>query len=65
MMSGQEYADEYATRVKAEIERGDRPRNPSVVILDDDSITTLEAKTTRLVPATIYSRLLAGRATAA
>lgn len=35
------------------------------IILDDDSITTLEAKTTRLVPATIYSRLLAGRATAA
>jgi hypothetical protein len=35
------------------------------IILDDDSITNLEAKTTRLVPATVYSRLLAGRATAA
>ena len=35
------------------------------IILDDDSITNLEAKTTRLAPATIYSRLLAGRATAA
>jgi hypothetical protein len=35
------------------------------IILDDDSITSLETKTTRLVPATVYSRLLAGRATAA
>jgi hypothetical protein len=35
------------------------------VILDDDSIPNLEAKATRLVPATVYSRLLAGRATAA
>ena len=35
------------------------------IILDDDSVTNLEAKTTRLVPATLYSRALAGRATAA
>ena len=35
------------------------------IILDDDSVTNLEAKTTRLVPATLYSRMLAGRATAA
>ena len=35
------------------------------VILDDDSVTNLEAKTMRLVPATLYSRVLAGRATAA
>ena len=35
------------------------------IILDDDSITTLEARATRLVPATVYSRRLAGRATAA
>ena len=35
------------------------------IILDDDSITNLEAKATRLVPATVYSRLLAARATAA
>lgn len=35
------------------------------IILDDDSVTTLEARTTRLVPATLYSRMLAGRATAA
>jgi hypothetical protein len=35
------------------------------VILDDDSLTNLEARTTCLVPATLYSRLLAGSATAA
>ena len=35
------------------------------IILDDDSITNLETKAARLVPATVYSRLLAGRATAA
>ena len=29
------------------------------VILDDDSVTTLEARMVRLVPATVYSRLLA------
>jgi hypothetical protein len=34
------------------------------IILDDDSIMNLEARTTRLVPATIYSRMLA-KATAA
>jgi hypothetical protein len=35
------------------------------IILDGDSVINLEAKTMRLVPATLYSRLLAGRATAA
>jgi hypothetical protein len=35
------------------------------IILDDDSMTNLEARTTRLVPATLYSRLLAARDTAA
>ena len=35
------------------------------IILDDDSISNLEAKTARLVPATVYSRVLAGGATAA
>ena len=35
------------------------------IILDDDSMTTLQARTTCLVPATLYSRLLANRATAA
>jgi hypothetical protein len=34
------------------------------VILDDDSVTNLEMRAARLVPATLYSRLLA-RATAA
>ena len=31
------------------------------IILDDDSMTSLASKVERLVPATIYSRLLAGR----
>ena len=35
------------------------------IILDDDSLPNLEAKTARLVPATIYSRVLAGGATPA
>ena len=35
------------------------------IILDDDSVTNLEARARRLVPATIYSRLLAARASAA
>jgi hypothetical protein len=28
------------------------------IILDDDSMTNLEARATRLVPATVYSRML-------
>ncbi|HEX3701752.1 MAG TPA: hypothetical protein VHU82_00380 [Vicinamibacterales bacterium] len=35
------------------------------VILDDDSVVNLEARAARLVPATVYSRLLAGRPNAA
>ena len=35
------------------------------VIIDDDSMTNLEARAACLVPATLYSRMLAGRATAA
>lgn len=35
------------------------------IILDDDSMSSLEWKVARLVPATIYSRLLAARAPAA
>jgi hypothetical protein len=35
------------------------------IILDDDSVNNLEARTACLVPATLYSRMLAGRATAA
>ena len=48
-------------RYSAEIVLGPGDR----VILDDDSVTNLEARTTSLVPATLYSRMLAGRATAA
>ena len=29
------------------------------IILDDDSVNNLEARATRLVPATLYSRMLA------
>jgi hypothetical protein len=36
------------------------------IILDDDSLTSLQAKVTRLAPATLYSRMLAaGRSEAA
>jgi hypothetical protein len=50
-----------ARRYSAEIilAPGDR------IILDDDSLTNLETRTTCLVPATLYSRMLAGPATAA
>jgi len=35
------------------------------IILDDDSLTNLEARAARLVPATVYSRRLAGPIAAA
>ena len=35
------------------------------IILDDDSLLNLEARAECLVPATVYSRMLAGKATAA
>jgi hypothetical protein len=41
-------------RYSAEIMLGPEDR----VILDDDSVTTLEARAARLVPATLYSRRL-------
>ncbi len=50
-----------ARRYSAEIMLGPDDR----IILDDDSVTNLEAKTTRLVPATLYSRMLAAGPTAA
>lgn len=31
------------------------------IILDDDSMTSLQAKVARLAPATVYSRVLAAR----
>jgi hypothetical protein len=48
-------------RFSAEIclAQGDR------IILDGDSVINLEARAARLVPATVYSRMLAGRASAA
>jgi hypothetical protein len=42
-------------RYRAEIFLGPGDR----IILDDDSVTNLEARATRLVPATVYSRMLA------
>jgi len=42
-------------RYSAEILLGPGDR----IILDDDSVTNLETRATRLVPATIYSRMLA------
>ena len=47
-------------RYSAEILLGPGDR----IILDDDSVTNLTARTTRLVPATVYSRILAGRTAA-
>jgi hypothetical protein len=50
-----------ARRYSAEIllTAGDR------IILDDDSVSNLEARTNVLVPATLYSRALATKPTAA
>jgi hypothetical protein len=50
-----------ARRYSAEI----RIRADDRIILDDDSLTRLEARTTSLVPATLHSRMLAAGATAA
>ena len=49
-----------ARRYSAEILLGPGDR----IILDDDSMTNLETRTTRLVPATLHSRMLAGRTAA-
>ena len=35
------------------------------IIFDDDSVLNLEARTNRVVPATVYSRVLAARPAAA
>jgi hypothetical protein len=50
-----------ARRYSAEIMLGPNDR----IILDDDSVTNLEARTARLVPATLLSRTLAAKPTAA
>ena len=47
-----------ARRFSAEVVLGDDDR----IILDDDSLTSLQAKAARLAPATIYSRALAAKA---
>ena len=64
-IDGQRYAARYFEKQTARgsrrfscevtIEAGDR------IIVDDDSMTSLESKVERLAPATVYSRLLAGR----
>ena len=36
-----------------------------LIILDDDSMTSLESKVARLAPATVYSRVLAARSSVA
>jgi hypothetical protein len=50
-----------ARRYSAEITIGPGDR----IILDDDSMCNLEVRAGFLVPATLYSRVLAARATAA
>ena len=50
-----------ARRYSAEIVIGPNDR----IILDDDSVLNLEARANCLVPATVYSRALASRPTAA
>jgi hypothetical protein len=50
-----------ARRYTAEIIIGPGDR----IILDDDSVSNIEVRASFLVPATVYSRALAARATAA
>ena len=54
-----------ARRYSAEIVIGPGDRIGDRIILDDDSVSNLEARANCLVPATIYSRVLAARAPAA
>jgi len=53
--------DRGARRYSAEIMIGPGDR----IILDDDSVLNLETRANCLVPATVYSRTLAAKATAA
>jgi hypothetical protein len=50
-----------ARRYSAEIAIGPGDR----IILDDDSVSNLEVRANRLMPATVYSRALAAKPTAA
>ena len=68
-IEGQRYAARYYEQQTA---RGSRRFSCEVtidgtdrIIVDDDSITSLESKMERLAPATVYSRLLAGRTSVA
>lgn len=64
-IEGQRYVTRYfeqrttrgARRFSCEVLLGAADR----IILDDDSMMSLESKMARLVPATVYSRLLAAR----
>ncbi len=64
-IEGQRYVTHYfesktargAQRYSCEVLLGGGDR----IILDDDSMMSLESKMARLVPATVYSRLLAAR----
>lgn len=64
-IEGQQYVTRYyeqqtargARRYSCEVLLGAADR----IILDDDSMMSLESKMARLVPATVYSRLLAAR----
>jgi hypothetical protein len=64
-IEGQRYATRYfeqktargTWRYSCEVLLGAADR----IILDDDSMVSLESKMARLVPATVYSRLLAAR----
>jgi hypothetical protein len=64
-IEGQRYAARYYEQKTA---RGSRRFSCEVtidatdrIIVDDDTMTSLESKVERLAPATVYSRQLAGR----
>jgi hypothetical protein len=64
-IDGQRYAAQY---FEQETVRGSRRFSCEVtlnatdrIIVDDDSMTSLESKVARLAPVTIYSRVLAAR----
>jgi hypothetical protein len=68
-IEGQRYAVQY---FEQQTVRGSRRFSCEVmldatdrIILDDDSMDSLESKVERLAPATIYSRLLASRSSVA
>ena len=68
-VDGQNYALRYyelktargARRFSCEVQLDAADR----IIVDDDSMTSLESKVTRLAPATVYSRVLAAKSSVA